>query len=146
MREDLYYRLAVFPLIVPPLRDRPSDIPLLVDYWLGRLRETLPNAQNLSCSSFALRLLRKYDWPGNVRQLFAALESAAISAGGGRIEAQHLPEMVRGPEAVAGRYKSSEPAENEKQVIENAIASSGGSLTRAAEILGMGRTTLWRKR
>jgi two-component system response regulator HydG len=146
MREDLYYRLAVFPLVVPPLRERPSDIPLLVDYWLGRLRETLPNAQALSCSAFALRLLRKYDWPGNVRQLFAALESAAISAGGARIEAQHLPEAVRGAElASTPRYRSSGPAENERQAIEDAIAHADGSLTRAAELLGMGRTTLWRK-
>ena len=146
MREDLYYRLDVFPLVVPPLRDRPGDIPLLVDYWLGRLRETLPKAQNVACSSFALRLLRKYEWPGNVRQLFAALESAAISAGGGTIEAQHLPEIVRGAEqSTATRYRASGPTEDERQTIEDAIAHARGSLTRAAELLGMGRTTLWRK-
>jgi DNA-binding NtrC family response regulator len=146
MREDLYYRLAVFTLVVPPLRERQSDIPLLVDYWLGRLRETLPNARSLSCSSFALRLLRKYHWPGNVRQLFAALESAAISADGGRIEAQHLPESVRGAEpASPPRYRSTGPAGDERQAIEDAITHAGGSLTRAAELLGMGRTTLWRK-
>src|SRR5262249_39957996 len=119
---------------------------LLVDYWLGRLRETLPNAQRLSCSSFALRLLRKYEWPGNVRQLFAALESAAISAGGATIEAQHLPDAVRGAEQTASaRYRSSGPVEDERHAIEDAIRSAGGSLTRAAELLGMGRTTLWRK-
>jgi two-component system response regulator HydG len=146
MREDLYYRLAVFPLVVPPLRDRAGDIPLLVEYWLGRLRETLPNAQHLSVSSFALRLLRKFEWPGNVRQLFAALESAAISAGGGRIEAQHLPEPVRGAEqGSSARYRAAGDADDERQAIEDALAQSGGSLTRAAELLGMGRTTLWRK-
>ena len=146
MREDLYYRLAVFPLDVPPLRDRAGDIPLLTEYWLARLRETLPNAKGLTISSFALRLMRKYEWPGNVRQLFSALESAAISADGAKIEAQHLPEMVRGADVMtAARYRSSEPAENEKQAIEDAIAHSGGSLARAAELLGMGRTTLWRK-
>jgi DNA-binding NtrC family response regulator len=145
MREDLYYRLAVFPLDVPPLRERAADIPLLAEHCLVKLRETLPNAKELSISSFALRLLRKYEWPGNVRQLFAALESAAISAGGGRIEAQHLPEIVRGAEATTARYRSNEPVENEKQAIEDAIANAGGSLTRAAELLGMGRTTLWRK-
>jgi two-component system, NtrC family, response regulator HydG len=146
MREDLYYRLAVFPLVVPPLRERRSDIPLLVDYWLGKLRERLPNATTLSCSSFALRLLRKYEWPGNVRQLFAALESAAITAGGEKIEAQHLPEMVRGPErATSARYRSSGPTEDERQTIEDALSHADGSLTRAAELLGMSRTTLWRK-
>jgi two-component system response regulator HydG len=145
MREDLYYRLAVFPLDVPPLRDRTGDIPLLAEHWLAKLRDILPNAKGLTISSFALRLLLKYEWPGNVRQLFAALESAAISAGGGRIEAQHLPELVRGPEATTARYRSNEPEANEKQAIEDAIAHAEGSLTRAAEILGMGRTTLWRK-
>jgi transcriptional regulator of acetoin/glycerol metabolism len=91
-------------------------------------------------------LLRKYDWPGNVRQLFAALESAAISAGGRRIEAQHLPEAVRGGEqAASARYRTSGPVEDERQAIEDAIAHAGGSLSRAAELLGMGRTTLWRK-
>jgi len=146
MREDLLYRLSVFPLLVPPLRDRPSDIPLLVDFGIGRLRETLPNARRLSCSSFALRLLRKYDWPGNVRQLFAALESAAISAGGERIEAQHLPESVRAAEqGTIGRYRANGPAEDERQAIEHALEQANGSLTRAAELLGMGRTTLWRK-
>jgi two-component system, NtrC family, response regulator HydG len=145
MREDLYYRLAVFPLDVPPLRERAADIPLLAEHCLAKLRETLPNANELAISSFALRLLRKHEWPGNVRQLFAALESAAISAGGGRIEAQHLPESVRGPDAATPRYRSSEPVENEKQAIEDAIATAGGSLSRAAEMLGMGRTTLWRK-
>jgi transcriptional regulator of acetoin/glycerol metabolism len=91
-------------------------------------------------------LLRKYDWPGNVRQLFAALESAAISAGGGKIQAQHLPEAVRGAEQTASaRYRSSGPLEDERQAIEDAIAHAGGSLSRAAELLGMGRTTLWRK-
>ena len=145
MREDLYYRLAVFPLVIPPLRDRAGDIPLLVDYWLGRLRETLPHARSLSISSFALRLLRKYEWPGNVRQLFSALESAAITAGGGKIEAQHLPENVRGAEQPSSRYRVSGPGDDERQSIEDAIAHAGGSLTRAAELLGMGRTTLWRK-
>jgi two-component system, NtrC family, response regulator HydG len=145
MREDVYYRLAVFPLDVPPLRERAADIPLLAEHCLAKLRETLPNAKELTISSFALRLLRKYEWPGNVRQLFAALESAAISAGGGRIEAQHLPENVRGPEAATMRYRSNEPVDSEKRAIEDAIANAGGSLTRAAELLGMGRTTLWRK-
>ncbi len=148
VREDLYYRLAVFPLAVPPLRERTSDIPLLVEHALGRLRQRLPDGAGLTCSPLAMRLLRRYDWPGNVRQLFAVLESAAISTESGRIEAQHLPEEVRGShdvDAPVPRYRSDQPAEDERAAIEAALAQSGGTLSRAAELLGMGRTTLWRK-
>ncbi|HTE47628.1 MAG TPA: sigma-54 dependent transcriptional regulator [Gemmatimonadaceae bacterium] len=146
MREDLQYRLAVFPLAVPPLRDRPADVPLLVDHWLTQLAKRLPNASELSCSAFALKLLRTYQWPGNVRQLFAALESAAISAGGGRIETHHLPDVVRGADrGTAGRYRAAGPIDDERAAIKHAIERADGSFTRAAELLGMGRTTLWRK-
>ena len=147
-REDLYYRLAIFPLNVPPLRERASDIPLLVEHALATLRTRLPNATTLWCSPLALRLLRQYEWPGNVRQLFAALESAAISSGGGRIEAQHLPDEVRGAHEAGGeasRYRSSLPMDDERAAIEAALAHTGGTLSRAADLLGMGRTTLWRK-
>jgi transcriptional regulator with PAS, ATPase and Fis domain len=146
-REDLFYRLDVFPLIVPPLRERASDIPLLVEHALGVLRKRLPDGKSLSCSPFAMRLLREYRWPGNVRQLLAVLENAAISADGGRIEAQHLNEDVRAGAETSGpsRYRSAVPEEDERAAIETALAHSDGALSRAAEMLGMGRTTLWRK-
>jgi len=146
-REDLLYRLNVFPLQVPPLRDRASDIPLLVEHTLGMLRERLPDAKGLSCSPFAMRLLREYSWPGNVRQLLAVLEHAAILSGRGRIEAQHLQDDVRAAGDSSGpvRYRTAGPEENERAAIEAALAHSGGALSRAAELLGMGRTTLWRK-
>lgn len=146
-REDLFYRLNVFPLTVPPLRERAGDIPLLVEHALGRLRERLPDAKSLSCSPFAMRLLREYAWPGNVRELLSVLEHAAISSGGHRIEAQHLTEEVRsiGDASGATRYRASVPEEDERATIEAALAHSGGTLSRAAELLGMGRTTLWRK-
>jgi two-component system, NtrC family, response regulator AtoC len=146
-REDLLYRLNVFPLQVPALRDRASDIPLIVEHALGVLRERLPGAQGLSCSPFAMRLLREYSWPGNVRQLLAVLEHAAISSGSGRIEAQHLQDDVRAAADSSGpvRYRTAGPEENERAAIEAALAHSGGALSRAAELLGMGRTTLWRK-
>ena len=146
-REDLYYRLAVYPLNVPPLRERSADIPLLVEHGLAQLRGRIPGAANLSCSPLAMRLLRQYSWPGNVRQLMAALESAAISAGdSGRIEAQHLPDEVReAQESSSGRYKASVVPDDERAAIEAALAHTGGVLSRAADLLGMGRTTLWRK-
>jgi len=148
-REDLYYRLAVYPLNVPPLRERMTDIPLLVEHALAQLRERIPNAAKLTVSPLAMRLLRQYEWPGNVRQLIAALESAAISAGeAGRIEAQHLPDEIREAQETTqhgARYKASNAPDDERAAIEAALAHTGGTLSRAAELLGMGRTTLWRK-
>jgi two-component system response regulator HydG len=148
-REDLYYRLAVYPLMVPPLRERATDIPLLVEHSRSQLRTRIPTATTLTISPFAMRLLRQYSWPGNVRQLLAALESAAISAGeGGRIEAQHLPDEIRETQDATlqgARYKASAAPDDERAAIEAALAHTGGTLSRAAELLGMGRTTLWRK-
>jgi DNA-binding NtrC family response regulator len=146
-REDLYYRLNVFPIALPPLRDRGADIPLLVERALRSLSGVRPR---LTCSPLAMRALRAYHWPGNVRELLAVLESAAIRADGERIEAQHLPREVRaGVEAngplTGDRYRASESGTDELAAIRAALEEAGGSRARAAEILGMGRTTLWRK-
>jgi transcriptional regulator with PAS, ATPase and Fis domain len=141
-REDLFYRLHVFPIHVPALRERASDIPLLVT-----TRLSAPNA----ISPLAMRLLREYSWPGNVRELFAAVESASIRAGGdgARIDAQHLPEEVRTAGSDEGenkaRYRAVDDAAEEREAIRAALELTDGAVTRAAELLGMGRTTLWRK-
>ncbi len=145
-RNDLYYRLAVFPLHVPPLREHVGDIPALIDHALARLHQRMPASGRPSLSPLAMRLLRNYEWPGNVRQLFAVLEHAMILASGGRIEAQHLPEEVRRTARVSidSRYRA--PAdEDERATILAALEASDGVVGRAAEQLGMGRTTLWRK-
>ena len=147
-REDLFYRLAVFPLALPSLRDRRGDIPLLVEHTLARLLAKANDGVRPACSPFAMRLLRGYDWPGNVRQLISALESAVINADKGRIEAQHLPPAVRGDAEDAGReqrYQSHAPEHEERAAIVAALEETGGVLARSAELLGMGRTTLWRK-
>jgi transcriptional regulator with GAF, ATPase, and Fis domain len=145
-REDLYYRLAVFPIALPPLRDRVADIPLLVEHALSALRSRRGGAERLACSPFAMRLLRAYDWPGNVRQLFAVLERAAVEADYGRIEAQHLPPELRAA-AKGGeqRYRVNGSDSDERDAIAAALAQTGGALAQSAELLGMGRTTLWRK-
>ncbi len=152
-REDLLYRLEVFPLTLPPLRERRSDIALLIVRALAEFRGRGANRGELSCSPFAVRLLRQYDWPGNVRQLFAVLEAAAIHADFGRIEAQHLPPEIR---SAASRHGSADHPipvpetryrvqSDERATIEAALAETGGAIARTAELLGMGRTTLWRK-
>ncbi|MDQ3696744.1 MAG: sigma-54-dependent Fis family transcriptional regulator, partial [Gemmatimonadota bacterium] len=89
-----------------------------------------------------------YDWPGNVRQLFAVLESAAIHAGFERIEAQHLPAELRAAadaRAATPRYRSDGTEDDERAAILAVLEQTGGVLARSADMLGMGRTTLWRK-
>jgi len=149
-REDLFYRLNVFPLELPPLRDRRSDIPLLVEHALLRMGKRTPAVT--CCSPFATRLLRAYDWPGNVRELFSVVESASIRAAGARMEAQHLPAEVRGASASGTdargafpRYHTETADAGEREAIVGALAQTGGALARSADLLGMGRTTLWRK-
>ncbi len=149
-RDDLFYRLNVFRIDVPPLRERPSDIPLLVEAALARLRERGGSTPAGAVSPLAMRLLRGHAWPGNVRELFSVVESAAIRSGGGRIEAQHLPPAIRDPEGRGGpsgheeRYRAPIEAD-ERAAIVAALEEADGSRSRAAELLGMSRTTLWRR-
>ncbi|MGQ0766973.1 MAG: sigma-54-dependent transcriptional regulator [Gemmatimonadota bacterium] len=146
-RDDLYYRLAVFRIEVPPLRDRAEDVPLLVEHALGRLRARVREWRDLSCTPFAMRALRSYSWPGNVRHMMGAVESAAVQAEGGRIEVQHLPHEVRAAmrDSSGERYRSPSDSLAEAERIRTMLEFTGGSLSRAADLLGMGRTTLWRK-
>jgi DNA-binding NtrC family response regulator len=147
-RQDLFYRLNVFPIVLPPLRERNGDISLLTQVALERERRRWPGKTSLACSPLTLRILRAYSWPGNVRQLFAAIETAAIRADGDTIEPQHLPrEILSGlaDDLEDSRYAGRRVGENERQSIVAALQEAGGSRIRAAELLGMGRTTLWRK-
>jgi two-component system, NtrC family, response regulator AtoC len=148
-RQDLFYRLNVFRIEAPPLRERRADIPLLVEVGMGRARERGVTGRGTVFSPLAMRLLRSHDWPGNVRELFSVVESSVIRAGGGRVEAQHLPEAVRGPSgprgaSEEGRYRAGTPI-GEREAILAALESVGGSKARAADMLGMSRTTLWRR-
>ncbi|MBT8396346.1 MAG: sigma-54 dependent transcriptional regulator, partial [Gemmatimonadetes bacterium] len=150
-REDLYYRLNVFRLEVPPLRARKSDIPLLVEHFL---QSRSGDVMGPTVSPLAMRLLQAHRWPGNVRELFSVLESALIRAdAGSRVEAQHLPPEIRDaqthgssrPGVEPGRYSASETPSSERETIAAALEEAGGNRTKAARLLGMGRTTLWRK-
>ncbi len=144
-RDDLYYRLNVVRIEVPPLRERPEDIPLIAESFFQRVG--LPS--HAACSPLAMRHLQAHSWPGNVRELLAALESARIQSGGRRIEAQHLPAEVRGlgvrEDGPPERYRQNGATEDERTAIIRALAETGGARTTAAERLGMSRTTLWRK-
>jgi len=146
-RDDLYYRLNVVRIELPPLRARREDIPLIAESFFERVGRR----SYAGCSPLAMRLLQAHPWPGNVRQLLAVLESSHIQAGERRIEAQHLPAELRearGEPAGGGgaeRYRRAEPMEDERRAIVTALAETGGAKAAAADRLGMSRTTLWRK-
>jgi two-component system, NtrC family, response regulator HydG len=151
-REDLFYRLNVFSIDLPPLRERTGDIPLLVEAALHRHRAASTEEHGvparLTCSPSAMRMLRCYGWPGNVRELFAVIESAAIRCDENRIEPQHFPPELRaaaarGTVGIEMRYRRGAPVDERSAIL--AVLKETGSRSRAAEVLGMGRTTLWRK-
>jgi transcriptional regulator with GAF, ATPase, and Fis domain len=163
-RKDLYYRLSVFPISLPPLRDRLEDIHLLVFHFLEGYKNKSGRFIT-GISKEAMRALVNYDWPGNVRELENAIERAVIIASGRQIELEDLPEAVsrRASEALAyarqeraaaaadGRGIGIEvelPAamdEIEKQVIEATLDYTDGDKSRAARLLNIGRKTLYRK-
>jgi two-component system response regulator HydG len=149
-RGDLYYRLNVIQLRLPPLRDRKDDIELLARHFLERLAgrgEDDVGARELADET--LEVLRQYDWPGNVRELENALERAAVVSESGVIEPRHLPDRVR--EAPEARLVDEPaPPNPTMEVIERAyihwvLEAEGGNKTRAAEVLGIDPSTLYRK-
>jgi transcriptional regulator with PAS, ATPase and Fis domain len=141
-REDLYYRVNVVNITIPPLRERPDDIPLLVNHFM-RAYSSKRRKPITRISPAALSALRKYDFPGNVRELENAIEHAFVMCHGEEIEPAHLPShIVNETAAVNGIVVG---AQNEKQVILEALQRNHGNRTRAAEELGVHRSTLWRK-
>lgn len=163
-RKDLYYRLSVFPIQVPPLRERIEDINLLVFHFLEQYKEKTGRFVS-GISKEALRALINYEWLGNVRELENAIERAVIIASGRQIELDDLPEAIskkafemnaqarqeRANAASEGRSINLEiefPAtmeEIEKQAIEMALDYTGGDKSRASRLLSIGRKTLYRK-
>ena len=138
-RADLYYRLAVIPIRVPPLRDRASDINELAELFVSRLsvahiaRTISPEAQEL---------LVRYRWPGNVRELEHAIEYACAVADGRTIRPEHLPRTIRGlRQRSAGTW---EGAGLTRTAILHALEDTGGNRTQAARRLGVSRVTLWK--
>lgn len=147
MREDFYYRVKVFDVRMPPLRERVSDLPLLVGYFIRRLGRTT-GKRVTGISPDALRRVQAYAWPGNVRELRNAIEYAFVTVSGQRIEVGNLPEHVHGPIDAAApapaRRRRLSPAE-QRSDIERALDETGGNRTAAAELLGISRVTLWKR-
>ena len=138
-REDLYYRLNVFPIYLPPLRDRRTDILLLADYFLEKFnKEHQKNIRRISTP--AIDMLMQYHWPGNVRELQNCLERAILICEGEAIKAHHLPPTLQTAESSDTQSKLSfEQAVEavEKELIIEALKKSNGNRTRAAEELGI---------
>ncbi|HEY0460352.1 MAG TPA: sigma-54 dependent transcriptional regulator [Pyrinomonadaceae bacterium] len=151
-REDLFYRLSVVTLSVPPLRERASDISILVEKFLLKARKTV-GKENLRFSDAALKTLQIYEWKGNVRELEAAVEYAALRARGNEILTEDLPVKLLSEEfkQQATRFHLSQlygdlPTldELEKRYLAHVLEKAGGNRTRTAEILGIDRRTLYR--
>ncbi len=156
-REDLFYRLNVVPIVLPPLRDRKDDIDALVRFFLVQFREKLKKSIN-SISTEAMTALRVYSWPGNIRQLENALERMVLMGEGAELGLTDLPpEVLEHYRTVSGTSAASEePGEGatfkeiirkqtqtlERDLIEKALDETGGNVTRAAEKLGLSRKGL----
>lgn len=151
-REDLFYRLSVLTLSVPPLRERPTDIALLVEKFLLKARKNVGN-EHLHFSDDALKTLSVYEWKGNVRELEAGVEYAALRARGNEILTEDLPVKLLADEFkhAATRFHLSElyadlPSldELEKRYLLHVLEKADHNRTKAAEILGIDRRTLYR--
>lgn len=166
-RQDLYYRIRVVPLVLPPLKDRMEDVPLLVDHFIRRL--ALKTGKNVrAISSKAMSALCNYDYPGNVRELQNILERIFVLCHGPRIELKDLPEEIHGHKARAQKAEASselrrKPSERrllksapvgpsqratEDPVVQRlleALTANAWDRTKTAQSLGIGRNTLWRR-
>ena len=146
-REDLYYRLNIIPIVIPPLRNRRDDIPALVDFFIAKhsasshrtIRGLTPGARNLIMS---------YSWPGNVRQLESAIERAILLCEGNEIEVEDLPVEIRQEGTSASAFNFKLPPEGisfdevERSLITQAMEQTNWNITRAAKLLGLSFRTL----
>lgn len=148
LREDLYYRISVFPIKLPPLRERKEDIPLLVSHFLKRYSER-ENKKVDGIQRDALKVLLGYHWPGNVRELENAVERAVVINSTGQIDTHDLPQHI----VTFGREGAGYPDETlprwierlEMEVLQKTLLEFEGNITKAAKKLGIGRATIYRK-
>lgn len=146
-RADLYYRINRVQIRVPPLREHLEDVPELVSYFLGRLRQSTGRTYRVTPE--AMKRLQEYHWPGNVRQLFSVLESACCFLDGEVLDAEHLGlERDRRVGTGRGRLPTCNLDELRQLAVAQAMEEARGNATRAAELLGVSRSTLlsWRNK
>jgi two-component system NtrC family response regulator len=140
-REDLFYRLAVVQMVLPPLRDRENDVRLLAQFFLGRFAAQL-NKPHLAFDPDAIRALNRHTWPGNVRELENCVRRAAIMADGRRVSAADLELNVSGLGPNVVTLKDAREAV-ERQMVQQALKKHGGKIAPAAAELGLSRPTLY---
>jgi two-component system response regulator HydG len=145
-REDLFYRINVIPIVIPPLRERRSDIPLLAESFFRRIR--LKNNKSIDAiSNPAMEVLMNYSWPGNVRELKSALEYGFVTCNGSIIQPHHLPpDVFQNSLQISQKEKTSlNRDEIQKCRLVNALKQTGGNQTQAARILDVSRITVWNR-
>jgi DNA-binding NtrC family response regulator len=140
-REDLWFRLNVVRIVIPPLRDRRGDVPLLARFFLNKYNARYQQSARLMESG--LKALQGCTWPGNVRQLQHLVERLTILAPGGRIDGEAVQQALAAMEAREEPVETL--AEAEEEQIRRVVAATGGNKSRAAQILGIERKTLYRK-
>jgi DNA-binding NtrC family response regulator len=145
-REDLFYRLNVMPIHIPPLRERPEDIPALTEHVLRKIEKEY-NQRSVTLSADSLELLLRHDWPGNIRELENTLKRAVALSGGGQIKYEDIifisPRESKMPRREKVQGKSL--VESQKLTILRTLEENNWNYTITAGRLGIGRTTLWRK-
>jgi transcriptional regulator with PAS, ATPase and Fis domain len=152
-RLDLFYRINIFSILIPPLRERKDDIQLLVDYFIHKMnKQSESNVENISQK--AIECIEKYDWPGNIRDLENAIQSASILCQESIIQECHLPLRVRGYNKTIENVDSNEKLDKkverlnsqiEKELILDALGRCNYNRTKAAEKLKISRKTLFNK-
>jgi PAS domain S-box-containing protein len=153
-REDLFYRIAAFPIFLPPLRERREDIPLLAEHFLGRATEKAGKPISVIATE-AMRMLMDYDWPGNVRELENVINRGVLLETSGMLQADNLPLEIR---SAGGQFFIPIPevkdlatthipplGEVEKRLLQHALKVTGYNITETARTLGIGRVTVYRK-
>ncbi|MHB1350069.1 MAG: sigma-54 interaction domain-containing protein [Desulfobulbaceae bacterium] len=145
-REDLYYRIGVIPVFLPPLRERMADIPLLVEAFIKRIGERT-GKEISGITRSGMDLLLQYGWPGNIRELMNVIEYAFVLCPGGMIEPRYLPQHLRDGVNPAGRQQRA-PAhvyqDSRRRQLVEALEATGGNQTKAARLLGVSRVTVWK--
>lgn len=139
-RDDLYYRLCVFPIHLPPLRERRNDIPLLISHFLDQARKRGQRAAGISGG--ALSAMMDYAWPGNVRELQNSIHFGLVKGKGGEVRLEDLPPEIR--KATLKSRGASGSRKLDPRSVRDALLQAGGNKVKAARILGVGRATLYR--
>jgi PAS domain S-box-containing protein len=142
-REDLYYRLKVVEIELPPLRERLEDIPLLVEHFRGRFNRKF-NRSVQAVSDELLRTFMSYAWPGNVRELEHTIERAFVLCRGRTLTADHIPDDIRRPKA-AKRPPAGRRDPEDRSTLEEALKTSAWNVSKAARLLGISRRTMYRR-